>query len=259
MENEATFEAVMGRLRQAVGAPSESALAKELGMKQSAFSNRKKTGSIPFENVIRLAIARDLDLRWLFQDVDQETFHEVTEAGHAIAEDLERYSLAEPGGRTAAFRTRRRDGSEGPDFSDFELVQRRGIVGSAGGGAENIVTANEGAIAFRRDYLRRRGVRANQLIAADVSGDSMEPTLYHCDLVVFDSQFIEITTEDIYLFDLEGRLFIKRLRYKLGGVVEIISDNREKYPPMELTEEQADAYNFDVRGRFFWRGGDRLQ
>jgi hypothetical protein len=33
----------------------------------------------------------------------------------------------------------------------------------------------------------------------------------------------------------------------------VISDNRERYPPFEFTEKQAEAYNFDVRGLFLAR------
>jgi phage repressor protein C with HTH and peptisase S24 domain/DNA-binding XRE family transcriptional regulator len=143
---------------------------------------------------------------------------------------------------------------------DFVLVRRRGLLGSAGPGAENVVLEPKGAIAFRRDWLEGvKGVRdASSLIVAEIEGDSMVPTFYESDLVVFKEQN-EVTADDIYLFCLDGRLFVKRLSYRPGGAIEITSDNTERYARFELGEKEAIAQRFEVKGRFFWRGGDRLQ
>lgn len=142
-------------------------------------------------------------------------------------------------------------------FSQFELIERKGILGSAGAGAENVVLEPKGALAFRLDWLRAKGVTARELIVAEIMGDSMEPTFFHTDTVVFKDQH-EMTVDGIYLFVLDDRLFVKRLSYNPTGI-EVISDNREKYPPFQLSEKEALAQRFQVRGRFFWRGGDRLQ
>jgi phage repressor protein C with HTH and peptisase S24 domain len=143
---------------------------------------------------------------------------------------------------------------------DFVLVKRRGLLGSAGPGAENVVLEPKGAIAFRRDWLEGvKGIRdASSLIVAEIEGDSMVPTFYESDLVVFKEQN-EVTADDIYLFCLDGRLFVKRLSYRPGGAIEITSDNSERYARFELGEKEAIAQRFEVKGRFFWRGGDRLQ
>jgi phage repressor protein C with HTH and peptisase S24 domain len=144
-------------------------------------------------------------------------------------------------------------------FSEFSMVKRKGLLGSAGGGAENVVMEPKGALAFRRDWLiAKRVTNPDVLIVADIEGDSMEPTLFDGDTVVFREQ-LEVTADDIYLFMLDGRLFVKRLSYRPGGVIEIISDNRNRYPAFELGEKEAELQRFEVKGRFLWRGGDRLQ
>lgn len=248
----------MGRLQQALGLESESAVATAIGMKSAAYFNRKKADSVPYEQVIRAAITKGVDLAWLFSDVEGNLpLAEMT--SEALDELGAKLGVAE--GKRPATQLRRIYAAEPmPErFSDFDLVERKGILGSAGAGAENVVVEPKGALAFRRDWLRSKGVRASQLIVADIVGDSMEPTLFDGDTVVFDTAVHEVRSDDIYLFDLEGRLFVKRLRRKPGKLIEVISDNREHYPPFELTEDQAEAYNFDVRGIFFWRGGDRLQ
>lgn len=143
--------------------------------------------------------------------------------------------------------------------SDYVLIKRRGLLGAAGSaGAENVVVEERGALAFRRDWMLKKGVtNPDSLIVADIQGDSMEPTLFDSDTALFNSLRTNIS-DAIYLFCLEGRMFVKRLRWK-GAVIEVISDNRDKYPPFEISDKEAEAQHFKVLGEFFWRGGDRLQ
>jgi phage repressor protein C with HTH and peptisase S24 domain len=253
------FEVVMGRLKEALNMQSDTALAAALGMSQSAFANRKKGGSVPFQNVISLALKQGVDLAWLFGDVERAA--QLSEMSPEALDELrDKLGVASEGKKPATQMRRLYAIEASPErFSEFDLVERKGILGSAGPGAENVFVEPKGALAFRRDWLRAKGVRASQLIVADIVGDSMEPTLFHGDTVVFDAAHVNVSADDIYLFSLEGRLYVKRLRHKPGHVIEVISDNRERYPPFEITEKQAEADNFDVRGRFFWRGGDRLQ
>jgi phage repressor protein C with HTH and peptisase S24 domain len=149
---------------------------------------------------------------------------------------------------------------EMPDqFSEFVLLRRRGLIGSAGAGAENVIIEPKGAIAFRRDYLHLKQVNnPSTLIVTDIVGDSMERSLFHGDLAVFNSSQIEVV-DDIYLFCLDARMFVKRLQYRPGNIIEVISDNKDKYEQFALSEADMEAMNFRVLGKFFWRGGDRLQ
>jgi transcriptional regulator with XRE-family HTH domain len=133
----------------------------------------------------------------------QAGFHQ-TSAGYAIASDEE-------------------------SMTDYVLLKRRGLLGSSGGGSENVVLEPKGAVAFRRDWLTRKGVtNPGALIVADIQGDSMEPTLFHGDIVVFNGQPRDVI-DGVFLFCLGDRLFVKRLQYKPSGVIEVISDNRTKY------------------------------
>lgn len=230
------FDLVMGRIREDLELESESGLALALGMKPAAYFNRKKAGSIPYENVIRLAKERRLDLEWILGGI----------------------AALPPSDESGLAGERRREYADMDRFSEFELVERKGVLGSAGPGAENVIVEPKGALAFRRDWLQAKSVSPKELIVADVVGDSMERVLFNGDTVVFREQ-LEITADDIYLFCLDGRLFVKRLSYRPAGGIEILAENRDRYPPFELTEKEAIAQRFEVRGRFFWRGGDRLQ
>lgn len=59
------FEPVMSRLKDAVGAASFADLGRMLGLTTSAYANRKKTGSIPYEAIVDLASSEKISLDWL--------------------------------------------------------------------------------------------------------------------------------------------------------------------------------------------------
>lgn len=57
---EFVFAEVMERLREAIGAPTKAALAKALGMETNTYANRERSGSIPWEQVLRVCVEREL-------------------------------------------------------------------------------------------------------------------------------------------------------------------------------------------------------
>lgn len=61
-----SFQAVVARLIQALGLASERALATELGLKSSAYYNRKKSGSLPLQEIVTLCLSRNVSIDWLF-------------------------------------------------------------------------------------------------------------------------------------------------------------------------------------------------
>lgn len=61
------------------------------------------------------------------------------------------------------------------------------------------------------------------------SGDSMNPTIEHGDLVLVDVGDTNFVNGGIFLITIENEWFIKRLRKRITGELDIISDN-SKYP-----------------------------
>jgi hypothetical protein len=66
MKNEFNFEEVVSRLKLAVNINNDADLASRMGMKPNTFSNRKKAGSLPYEEIIRLADSENVNINWLF-------------------------------------------------------------------------------------------------------------------------------------------------------------------------------------------------
>lgn len=63
--SERPFDDVITRVRQALGAINTTEVAVALGFTSSAFANRKKSGSLPYEPIVTLALRRGWDVRWL--------------------------------------------------------------------------------------------------------------------------------------------------------------------------------------------------
>lgn len=59
------FEIVMARAKEAFGCQTYAELGRELGLSTSAYANRKRSGSIPFEPLLAIARSRSVSLGWL--------------------------------------------------------------------------------------------------------------------------------------------------------------------------------------------------
>lgn len=80
-------------------------------------------------------------------------------------------------------------------------------------------------VAIPKSLMRFR----DNICAAYVRGDSMEPTLFDDDIILFDN-FGYDGTDGIYAINYKGAGFVKRLQ-STGEGVKIISDN-SRYEPM---------------------------
>lgn len=61
-----SFYAVVERLKRVLGVSSERALAIELGLKPAAYYNRKRSESLPFQEIVSICISRNISTDWLF-------------------------------------------------------------------------------------------------------------------------------------------------------------------------------------------------
>lgn len=78
-----------------------------------------------------------------------------------------------------------------------------------------------------------KGKKLKLLIA---NGDAMSPTINDRDIVLIDINIKKPNKDGLYLFDLHGELFIKRIVFnEFENSAQIISDN-PLYPPIEVTD-----------------------
>lgn len=106
---------------------------------------------------------------------------------------------------------------------------------------------------FRREWVQRRGFRAERLVALKVSGASMEPGLYDGDTIVVNLADTNPVDGEVFAVNYEGQCVIKRLK-RDSGQWFLSSDNADKriYPDKRCDE------NAQILGRVVTKQSDRI-
>lgn len=68
-ENIFDFDAVLSRIKQAMGFTTDAQVAEFIGMSASGLGNRKRAGSIPFEAICTACAARGVNIDWVLTGV----------------------------------------------------------------------------------------------------------------------------------------------------------------------------------------------
>ncbi len=109
-------------------------------------------------------------------------------------------------------------------------------------------------ITVHLDWLRVQGLsysKLENLAIIDGDGDSMEGTFRNGDSLLVDRGITEIRTDAIYVFTLDGDLFIKRLQRLTGGSLRMISDN-PVYPPILIEGDMLTKVHIQARVLLAW-------
>ena len=113
-----------------------------------------------------------------------------------------------------------------PDFPAVKKVSLRVSAGITGFGVEPC-TGDDSLIVFRADWYQSRRLKPDNLLALRVSGASMEPNLYDGDVVVMNRADTELKDGEVFVFNLDGEVVIKRA-VRDGGQWWLDSDNPDK-------------------------------
>ena len=97
-------------------------------------------------------------------------------------------------------------------------------------------------------------VRINELRFIHAHGDSMAPTFADGDVLLVDSGAKDPAShEGVYVLEVHGKIYIKRVRMRMDGTLEVSSDN--------MTIKTVDVLNGDhqvrVLGRVVWAWNGR--
>jgi len=181
------------RLAELIGNKEPFRWAKEMGIPGGTFSRIWKEGTVPKSELLtRISKHTDVSLNWLLLG-----------AGPMLMSDVE---------------TTTGDAIEIPRY-DVHL--------SAGDGHLNDHKARLlDYIPFTREFLQKKLNRSSikDLSILEATGDSMLPTISDGDLVLIDeSDKSEI--DGIFAYVQGDFARIKRLRFMMGGKIEIVSDN----------------------------------
>ena len=136
------------------------------------------------------------------------------------------------------------------DSDEYVLVPRYDVRAAAGAGA--IIEAEQvlDRLAFRRDWVRARGLDPRQMALIEADGDSMTPTVAAGDLLLLDLGRTRIAGDAIYVLRRAGELVVKRVQRLVDGTLQVMSDNPRYATETVLPDQQA---QIDVVARVVWR------
>ncbi|KYJ86905.1 LexA family transcriptional regulator [Sulfurovum riftiae] len=175
-------------------------VAQALNIPQATFATMKKRNSIPYEEILEFCALKKISVNWLFFDQAVDMLKAETEKFFQV-----RY------------------------FSD--------IRASAGGGAE-VFDENYETITIDEKIMHNMvGMGNTELEAIHVDGESMEPTLQDGSIVFVDRSQTNINKDGIFIASTTAGLFIKRIRQRADGMVELISDNKAYSPEVLAPDE----------------------
>lgn len=136
-------------------------------------------------------------------------------------------------------------------LNDFALVPVYDVQASAGHGSLVESEPKVGHLAFRKDWIRDKGLEIKNLAIITAKGDSMEPTISDGDILLIDTSVDKIIDDTLYIVQADNHLIVKRIQQTLDGTLIIISDNK-KYREQTIGPEQAKEVK--IAGRVRWYG-----
>jgi phage repressor protein C with HTH and peptisase S24 domain len=134
-----------------------------------------------------------------------------------------------------------------PDLAPIKRVLITVSAGISGYAVE--MREEEGPpIFFRRDWLKTRGLKPDQLAAVRVKGRSMEPGLWDGDLVVINFSDKNPVDGEVFSVNFEGEPVIKRMSRR-SGEWWMVSDSsdQKRYEPKLCGE------NVNIIGRVVYK------
>lgn len=120
------------------------------------------------------------------------------------------------------------------DKDEYAYIPMYDVEVSAGNGAAAYGVAEPANhLAYRKDWLKLRGLFSKDLNCVTARGDSMEPTIHSKDTLLVDTSKNNPRDGQIYVIRSGDTLWVKRIQKQIDGSLLLISDN-STYPPMPL-------------------------
>jgi len=219
------FYEIMGRIKSLKDLKTDQEVAGVLGLKRVAFSERKRRGSLPYDELVTFSEREGVSVDWiLFGRGAKEP------SGHVVRESAAPYRL-----------------------NDLVCVPLYNVAAAAGYGAEVPTEQVMDVLAFRREWVRAElGVDPAQLAVISVTGDSMEPTLRAGDLAVIDRRESMPAHDGLYVVRIGNGLVVKRVQLLPGGALVLRSEH-PAYQPLTIRLDET-GEQIAVVGRVVWVG-----
>lgn len=132
------------------------------------------------------------------------------------------------------------------DVLAIPLLNQGGSMGAGAYLEEHVDVVRQIAVSVQQ--LRREVSFTSPINLRFITGygDSMQPTFFDGDTLLVDVGITEIKIDAVYVLELNGELYIKRLQRRPDGNLLMISDNKA-YEPYVIQGPEIDR--FEIRGR----------
>lgn len=141
--------------------------------------------------------------------------------------------------------------------TEYDFIPRYAVKAAAGDGLLPHHEAVEDQLAFRSDWLRRRGLSAKDLRVIHASGDSMADRIQDGDVLLVDTSQRDIRDGKVYALSYDDFVRVKRLFTRFDGTLVLHSDNPNAKPrDEEVSPDKLEALAVRIIGRVVWAGGD---
>lgn len=216
---DATYLAVLERLKAATGATSDQELAVKLNLSKQSIADARSRKTVPPAWIPKTAQLFGVSTDWLF-------------FGHG---------------------EKRHNVGEVHDANDADLIMIPMVeaILSAGTGSLETSGESERTYAFRRDFIQRKG-NPKHMVLMRVRGDSMQPEIMNNDVVLLDQSKNQATPGPIFAVGFEDAIYLKRIDFLPGKV--ILKSVNPEYPPVELDIRGQTEDLFRVIGQVLWVG-----
>ncbi len=206
------IDALMRRILDATGISSQSELANELGINRSGITHARNNNKIPDKWILKLYRNFGFNPEWVETGVGNVFVH--TESSNDV------------------------------DFKHIPKVAARLSAGTGSFESEENITD---FLSFQTRWLSNKG-SANDMVAMEVFGQSMEPVIKEGDTVLVDQSQKNILAGAIYAVGVEDTILIKRLEKHPNKLV-LCSDNKD-YQPIYLERDETDKVR--IIGKVIW-------
>ncbi len=221
---------ILDRLLHALQFTKDVQLADFLGVSAQAIYQARKKDKVPDGWLIRAAYKGGLSIDAL---LGLETRAHVNSAESVCQDKLPT------------------DVSEAMDFmADYCTVPLVAAKLSAGGGSLETEGQELTRMAFRREWLSRRG-NAENMVLMRVHGDSMEPYIQDGDLALIDFSRKNIIPHTVYAVGVDDGIYVKALE-TLPGQRLILRSFNERYAPIEIDMRGDLAESVRIIGKVLW-------
>ncbi|WP_430491659.1 LexA family transcriptional regulator [Pseudomonas fulva] len=148
-------------------------------------------------------------------------------------------------------------GSDQEDLDGrYAYIPQFDAKAAAGLGSENPHVEVHSTLAFKRDWLKAKGVKPESLAVIYAEGQSMWPTINSGDVLLVDQSRIDPADGQIFVLAGSDGAIVKRLVQGSLGQWVLRSDNEDKQEYPDRRHLRSNGNEHRIIGKVIWRGGD---